>query len=62
MSIFSSIRFLDDNKEVVVAENGKLPELDGSLLKNLPSGTISVGNGLIGDGTESNPLKLDLSN
>ena len=62
MSIFSSIRFLDDNKEIVVAENGKLPELDGSLLKNLPSGTISVGNGLTGDGTETNPLKLDLSN
>lgn len=36
MSIFSSIRFLNDNKEIVVAENGKLPELDGSLLKNLP--------------------------
>ena len=35
MSIFSSIRFLDDNKEIVISENGKLPELDGSLLKNI---------------------------
>lgn len=62
MSTFSSIKLLDKNKIVVVAENGKLPELDGSSLKNLPPGTISVGNGLSGNGTTSNPLKLDLSN
>lgn len=62
MPILSSIKIANGNKEVVVAENGKLPELDGSLLKNLPSGTISVGNGLSGNGTTSNPLKLDLSN
>ena len=62
MSTFSSIKLLDKNKTVVVAENGQLPPLDGSLLKNLPPGTISVGNGLSGNGTTSNPLKLDLSN
>lgn len=62
MSVFNSIKFLDDNKEIVVAENGKLPELDGSLLKNLPPGTISVGNGLTGNGTEASPLKLNLKN
>lgn len=62
MPILSSIKIANGNKEVVVAENGKLPELDGSLLKNLPPGTISVGNGLTGNGTETSPLKLNLAN
>lgn len=62
MSTFSSIKLLDKNKTVVVAENGKLPELDGSSLKNLPPGTISVGNGLTGNGTVTSPLKLNLAN
>lgn len=62
MSTFSSIKLLDKNKIVVVAENNKLPPIDGSLLKNLPPGTISVGNGLTGNGTEASPLKLNLKN
>lgn len=62
MSTFSSIKLLDKNKTVVVAENGQLPPLDGSLLKNLPPGTISVGNGLTGNGTVTSPLKLNLQN
>ena len=35
MPTFNSIKITNKNKEVVVAENGKLPELDGSLLKNI---------------------------
>lgn len=35
MPNFNSINFLNNNKEIVISENGKLPELDGSLLKNI---------------------------
>lgn len=35
MPNFSSINFLNNNKKIVISENGKLPELDGSLLKNI---------------------------
>ena len=35
MPNFNSINLLNNNKEIVVAQNGKLPELDGSLLKNI---------------------------
>ena len=43
----------------VIEDSGKLPS---SIIPEQSSNSISVGNGLIGDGTESNPLKLDLSN
>nr|DAQ92013.1 MAG TPA: hypothetical protein [Caudoviricetes sp.] len=39
MSTFNTIELLDPNKTVVVAEGGKLPALDGSLLTNLPGGS-----------------------
>ena len=42
MPTFNSIKITNKNKEVVVAMNGKLPSLDGSLLKNLPIETTSM--------------------
>lgn len=45
MPTFNSIKITNKNKEVVVATNGKLPSLDGSLLKNLPIETTSMGTG-----------------
>lgn len=50
---------------VILTSDGKLPAVDGSQLTNLPTGglsSVSVGNGLTGDGTSANPLKVDLSN
>lgn len=61
-ALVDEIKLLDPNKTVVIAEGGKLPAIDGSLLTNLPAGTITVSTGLSGAGTSASPLKVNLGN
>lgn len=52
-------------ENIVQSVNGKKPDASGNVTIETSSGgltSVSVGNGLTGNGTSSNPLTLDLSN
>lgn len=54
-----------DPANIVQSVNGKKPDASGNVTIDLPDGgltSVSVGNGLTGNGTSGNPISLDLSN